>query len=62
MKFKENWSRGFRKEVVQRCGQTTDGQMREDGWQVITIAHPENPLKFAQVIIWKQKMDGWTHD
>ena len=30
---------GFRGEVVQRCGQT-DGQT-DDGWQVITIAHPE---------------------
>ena len=36
MKFEENWSRGFRGEVVQRCGQ----QMMDDGRQVITIAHP----------------------
>ena len=24
MKFEENWSKGFRGEVVQRCGWTTD--------------------------------------
>ena len=36
MKFEENWFRGFR-EVVHRCGRTDD----DDGWQVITIAHPE---------------------
>ena len=48
MKFEEIWPRGFRGEVIQRCEQTygrKDGQM-DDGWRVITIAHPE-PL--AQV-------------
>ena len=40
IKFEEIWHRGFRKEVVQRCGRTDDGR------RVITIAHPE-PL--AQV-------------
>ena len=34
MKFEENWPRGFRGEVIQRCGQT-------DGWQVTRIAHPQ---------------------
>ena len=47
MKFEEIWPRGFRGEVVQRCGQTkhdrkTDRWMlTDDGGQVITIAHPE---------------------
>ena len=46
MKFQENWPKGFRGEVVQRCGRTdlgrTDGRtMDDDGRQVITIAHPE---------------------
>ena len=36
MKFEENWPRGFKGEVVQRCERTDD-----DGRQVITIAHPE---------------------
>ena len=43
MKFEENWPKGYRGEVVQRCGQTGD-----DGWQVITIAQLEpcsNELK-----------------
>ena len=40
IKFEEIWPRGFRGEVVQRCRGT------DDGWRVITIAHPE-PL--AQV-------------
>ena len=46
-KFEENWPRGFRGEVVQRCGwmdgRSTDGQQMttDDGWQVITTAHPE---------------------
>ena len=35
MKFEENLPRGFREEVVQRCGRTDDGR------RVITIAHPE---------------------
>ena len=35
MKFEENWPRGYRGEVVQRCGRTDVGQ------QVITIAHSE---------------------
>ena len=26
-KFEENWPRGFRGEVVQRCGMTDDGRM-----------------------------------
>ena len=37
MKFEENWPRGFREEVVQMCGWTDN-----DGWQVITKAHPES--------------------
>ena len=36
MTFEENWPRGYRGEVDQRCGRTDD-----DGWQVITIANPE---------------------
>ena len=36
MKFEENWSRGFREEVIHRCGQT-EGQM-DEVQQVITIA------------------------
>ena len=36
MKFEENWLRGYRGEVVQRCERTDDNR-----WQVITIAHPE---------------------
>ena len=40
MKLEENWPRGFRGEVVQRCGQTMDGQT-DDRLGVITIAHPE---------------------
>ena len=42
MKFEENWSRGFRGEVVQMCG-WTDGRRAttDDGRQVITTAHPE---------------------
>ena len=36
MKFEENWTWGFRGEVVQICG-----RMDDDGQQVITIAHPE---------------------
>ena len=45
MKFEENWPRGFKGEVVQRCLRTSDGRT-DDELQVITIAHPE-PL--AQV-------------
>ena len=43
MKFEENWPRGYREEVVQRCGWTDDGSQMtsDDGRQVITIAHPE---------------------
>ena len=45
MKFEEIWPRGFRGEVVQRCGRLTDGRTDEtdDGRRtgVITIAHPE---------------------
>ena len=37
MKFEENWSRGFREEVIHRCGQT-EGQI-DEVQQVITIAH-----------------------
>ena len=33
MKFEENWPRGFRGEVVQRCGWTDR--------QVVTTAHPD---------------------
>ena len=44
IKFEDVWPRGFREEVVQRCGRT-DGQT-DDGRRVINIAHPE-PL--AQV-------------
>ena len=36
VKFEENLPRDFRREVVQKCGRTTD-----DGRQVITITHPE---------------------
>ena len=32
MKFEENWPRGFRGEVIQRCGQTEDGWT--DGWRI----------------------------
>ena len=48
IKFEEIWLRGFRGEVVQRCermDRPMDG-WTDDGWRVITIAHPE-PL--AQV-------------
>ena len=47
MNFEENWPRGFRGEVVQRCGRTTNdgrtdnGQTNDDGQQVITIARLE---------------------
>ena len=42
MKFEENSPKGFRGEVVQRCGRKTDAQSKtDDGRQVITIAHPE---------------------
>ena len=44
MKFEENWHKGFREEVVQRCLLTV--KLTDDRGQVITIAHPE-PL--AQV-------------
>ena len=40
MKFEENWPRGFRGEVVQRCRQISHGLT--DRWGVITIAHPES--------------------
>ena len=39
IKFEEIWPRGFRGEIVQRCG-WKDGQT-DDGQRVITIAHPE---------------------
>ena len=39
MKFEEIWPKGFREEVVQMC-EGTDG-WTDDGWGVITIAHPE---------------------
>ena len=43
MKFEENWPRGFRKEVIQRCGQVdrqwTDRQV-DNRWQVITTPYP----------------------
>ena len=42
MKFKENWSRDFRGEVVQR-GLWKDGQA-DDGRGVITIAHPKHEM------------------
>ena len=42
MKFEENYHKGFRGEVPQRCRWTMDGQRTTgDGRQVITIAHPE---------------------
>ena len=37
MKFEKNWPRGFRGEVVQRCGQTM-----EHRWEGITVAHSEH--------------------
>ena len=46
MKFEEIWLRGFRGEVVQRCERMDRDGQTDDGWGVITIAHPE-PL--AQV-------------
>ena len=42
--FEENWPRGFRGEVVQRCGRTDD-----DGRQVITIAHPEPSAQMSKL-------------
>ena len=51
MKFEEIWPRGFRGEVVQRCGQTdgrTDGRWRE-GRRVITIA--ENVKNFVEMYV-----------
>ena len=39
MKFEDNWPRGFRGEIVQRC-ERTDGRRRDDGRQVITT-HPQ---------------------
>ena len=48
MKFEENWPRGYRGEVVQMCERTDD-----DGWKVITIAHPEpcsGELKIEKLI------------
>ena len=39
MKCEEIWPRGFRGEVVQRCGRT-EGRT-DHGQRVITIAHPE---------------------
>ena len=52
MKFEENWPRGYRGEVVQRCGRTDDGRTTTiDGRQVITIAHPKpcsSELKLEQ--------------
>ena len=41
MKFEQNWLRGFRGEVVQKCGQTDGRTTTDDGHQVITIAHSE---------------------
>ena len=41
MKFEENWPRGFKIEVVQRCGLTMNGWTDKGGQQVTTIAHPE---------------------
>ena len=36
MKLEGNWPKGFRGEIVQRCGGT------DERLQVITIAHPEH--------------------
>ena len=32
MKFEENWSRAFEREVVQRCGRITDGRRMGGQW------------------------------
>ena len=40
MKFEENWTRGFREEVVQRYEWTDNGR-KDNGQRVITIVHPE---------------------
>ena len=48
MKIEENWARGLRGEVAQRCGWTDDRWTMDNRWQtmddgrgVITTAHPE---------------------
>ena len=61
MTFEENWPRGYRGEVVERCGRTDDGRT-DDGRQVITIAHSEPcsgelngaPLVFAITVTTKK--------
>ena len=40
MKFEQNWHRGFRGEVVWKCGWTIT--QTDDGPNVTTIAHPEH--------------------
>ena len=48
MKSEENLPMSFRGEAVQRCGRMTNRQqMNDDGWQVITIAHPEPPAQVS---------------
>ena len=49
--------KSFRGNFVQRCGRTTDGRVDNgrtddgrktvDGWQIITIAHPEPPAQMS---------------
>ena len=39
IKFEENWPRGFRGEVIQRCERMD--RRTTDGRRLITIAHPE---------------------
>ena len=43
--FEENWPRGFRGEVVQMCGRSTDDGRTDNGRTVITIAQPEPSAK-----------------
>ena len=59
MKFEENWLRGYRGEVVQRCGRTDD-----DGRQVITTAHLLDELKIVDQVIMLQtsKKTLWLLD
>ena len=46
MKFEENF-----REVIQRCGWTDGRWTDDDGWQVITIAHPEHLLRSTKKFV-----------
>jgi len=47
-KFGWKQASGFRGDVVWKCEQTEGRRTMDDGWSVITIAHPEHKLRWTK--------------